>query len=287
MDFEHTDDRDLYRTHPRWLLPVMGGAAALAACALAALGGFAVGTWQAPDVEAAEQVVTANDIAFARVCAPIKMDAQTEIEGLSSRIHTLNEDIQSRKARVAELEAEMSKRADAGKRLWRELEDTREALAVAVQQKELLESEKANLVAQLTQTRTVLAQTEEALDDQIDLTEEVHEDWIDQHFERFVNAAQLEICERGNRKKLGACRETVTGLLRRDKVVVAFEHCLRSGQEAPMVVNHDIDGPLPMFASYLDQRDKVVRDWAVQSCDPTLPEAPALLASSAQRLGIL
>ena len=163
----------------------------------------------------------------------------------------------------------------------------KEALAVAVQQKDLLESEKANLVAQLTQTRTVLAQTEEALDDQIDLTEEVHEDWIDQHFERFVNAAQLEICERGNRKKLGACRETVTGLLRRDKVVVAFEHCLRSGQEAPMVVNHDIDGPLPMFASYLDQRDKVVRDWAVQSCDPTLPEAPALLASSAQRLGIL
>lgn len=287
MDFEPTEDLDLYRPRPAWVVPAVATCAMIGTSGLSVLIGFFVGSWQTPPTDMAVEVVSTDDIAFARVCAPVKAEAQTEIQGLSEKISSLSEDIEARKQRVAELEQTMATRADAGRRLVRELESTREALAVAIQHKEILETEKQRLISDLTRTRTVLAQTEEALDDQIEVTEEVHEDWIDQHYERFVNAAQLEICEKGNRKKLGECRQTVTLLLRRPTVSLNFAHCLRSGQEAPTVYQHEGDVPLPVFASYLDQQDKVVRDWAVQACDPTLPEAPSLLARSVIELDLL
>ena len=51
---------------------------------------------------------------------------------------------------------------------------------------------------------------EEALEVQVQRTERAKEDALVNKWYRFLNDAQLSICERGNRKKLGQCRETVT-----------------------------------------------------------------------------
>ncbi|MCA9488947.1 MAG: hypothetical protein KC621_03470, partial [Myxococcales bacterium] len=77
---------------------------------------------------------------------------------------------------------------------------------------------------------------------------------------------------KGNRKKLGNCREVVHATLssadRRD----AFAHCVRSGQATPMVRELDKGQVLPEFSSMLDEEQKQTKGWYVEMCDPTLPE---------------
>ena len=79
------------------------------------------------------------------------------------------------------------------------------------------------------------------------------------------------MCDRGNRKKLGHCRETVTSkvqVFRAD-----FAHCLKAEQEMPSVHIAQKDEELPRFARWVDQESKITKDTYVLLCDPTLPEA--------------
>lgn len=272
-----------------WLamtLPFLVGGVALSAGGLVGLSlGFVLGVAQAPDPEVAAHVVTADDITFAKVCAPIKQDAETQIEGLTHDIRNLELDIKERRARVAELEAELDKRADAGRAVWSELQVTRERLANAIQEKEALEVEKAELVLALTRTEEQLEKTEVALGEQVELTEHYRFESLDHNFDRFVHESQLAICERGNRKKLGNCRDAVEELLVAASVQDAFRHCVRSGQETPLVQELGKDEPgVPEFSRYLDERNRIVKGWYVQLCDPTLPETDTLVADAVTEL---
>ncbi|MCA9494673.1 MAG: hypothetical protein KC621_32315, partial [Myxococcales bacterium] len=77
---------------------------------------------------------------------------------------------------------------------------------------------------------------------------------------------------KGNRKKLGNCREAVQASLmtntRRDK----FSHCVRSAQATPTVKELEKGQSMPDFSEYIDQEQKQTKDWYVLFCDPTLPE---------------
>lgn len=262
-------------------LPFLVGGIALAAGATVGLAaGFVIGVNQTPANDVAANVVTADDITFARVCAPIREEAESRIGDLNLQIRSLSMDIDDRQQRVAELEAEMDKRADRGRALWKELETTREQLAIALQQKDSLEHEKAELVLALTRTEQKLERTEVALGEQVELTEHYRFESLDHNFERFVHESQLAICERGNRKKLGNCRSTVSGLLIEAKVQNAFRHCVRSGQETPLVRELEKGERVPEFGRFLDEKDGIVKGWYVQLCDPTLPEADTLVADA-------
>jgi hypothetical protein len=127
-------------------------------------------------------------------------------------------------------------------------------------------------VVELTQTKQQLAKTEEALVDQKEETTRAKEDALVNKWYRFINEAQLSICEKGNRKKLGACRETVENTLmnnvRRDK----FAHCVRSAQASPTVRELAKGESLPDFSEMIDEEAKQTKGWYVLFCDPTLPE---------------
>jgi len=247
------------------------------------LGGTA-GYLAATGEHAEEQFVaniTTDEVKFGEVCAPIIQETETEIASMNHKIDTLETDIATRQQHVDELRSEMKRRAEGGRHLWKELQDAKEQLAQVKQERDLLVVAKEQLVEQLTRTVEKLAVTEEKLEETIEIAEEFRYESIHQNFDRFVNEAQLQICEKGNRKKLGKCREIVTDLLTRPDVHGKFNHCLKSGQETPNVVELEPELSMPQFGYYLNQEDRVVRDWYIHLCDPTLPENPTVLATTA------
>lgn len=269
----------------KFALPLAVGGVSLGAGAIVGVAlGFVIGVAQTPSADAAAHVVSADDITFAKVCAPIREEAESRIGDLNHQIHSLEMDIRDRKAKVTELEQTMEQRADAGRKVWKELQQVREELAIAMQQKESLEVEKAELVLALTRTEKKLEQTEVALGEQVELTEHYRFESLDHNFDRFVHETQLAICERGNRKRLGNCREAISELLVNTSFEKEFRHCVRAGQEAPNAIEIGKGENLPEFSRFIDQDNKFVKDWYVHLCDPTLPEADTLVADAVLEL---
>jgi hypothetical protein len=102
---------------------------------------------------------------------------------------------------------------------------------------------------------------------------------------RFLNDGQLEICEKGNRKKLGRCREETEGALMSGSRRARFTHCVRSGQAMPSVKELEKDAALPDFAEMINEDQKTTKGWYVLFCDPTLPEIEEGLPKSANEPG--
>ena len=227
------------------------------------------------------QEITTDAVKFGEVCAPVIQEAETELALMNTKLDTLETDIADRQQRVDELRDEMAKRDENGARFWREFQQAKEALAQITQERDMLVVAKDQLVEQLTKTVEKLAITEERLEETIEVAEEYRYESIHQNFDRFVNESQLQVCERGNRKKLGKCREIVTNILTQPDVKGKFNHCLKSGQATPNVLEQLDDTPMPQFSFYLNEDDRVVKGWYLLLCDPTLPENPTVLASSA------
>jgi len=222
------------------------------------------------------EVLVPRDLTAAELeaaCAPSVADKARDLEEAHEKVRNLNADIATKEAKVAELEAEMAGRAERGRALVAELERAKSELEEMKVQLEEAVAEKERLFEELTVTTAKLEETEVALEEQIVKTERAQEDALTNKWYRFINDSQLEICERGNRKKLGKCRETIQAKLqepeRRDK----FAHCVRSRQATPVVREIEKGAVLPEFAEWIDQEDKISKDWYVDLCDPTLPEA--------------
>lgn len=156
--------------------------------------------------------------------------------------------------------------------LQEQLNAARNQLGRVTRQLSQAEEEKKQLQEALIATSTKLRETEVELATQTAKTEEAVQDALSNKWWRFISDSQLEICEKGNRKKMGRCRATVQEYLKTNRVRNRFIHCVRSEQAIPAVGFLE-DGKLPRFAVFLDQDSKVTRDWFVQLCDPTLPEA--------------
>lgn len=255
---------------PPWALPVFVTGAAVAA-------GLLVGSvfgWLLKPATVEEVLVPRdlNEEELAAVCAPFVLEKTNEIEEVQERVSTLTSEVEEKQQRVRDLEAEMSRRLERGKDLIRELErakadlaETKVALAEAVEQKE-------QLIVELKDTVEQLEKTEVKLEKQVKKTERAKEDALVNKYYRFIGDTQLEICDRGMRKKMGKCRETVEALLDDDGIRDAFAHCVRSGQATPSVYELPKKEQLPEFAQFLNEEDRVVKGWYLLLCDPTLPE---------------
>lgn len=254
--------------------------------ALAGLGlGFGLGWGLKPAPQAQAQAAaafTADQITFK--CGQVKGE---ELKNATARIKLLEAERDEFTARVAALEAQLKEEAapaapvsaaaarprQDNSRLARELEAARRQLDDVQQQLGRAREEKRQLQEALRLTTVQLQQTEAALDLQIEKTEDAVDDAAAQAWWRFLGDAQLDICEKGNRKKLGRCREEVQAALGQAQIKRSFTHCVRSGQATPVVEVLPQGEVLPRHAQYLGEESRVTRDWVVRLCDPTLPEA--------------
>ncbi len=209
----------------------------------------------------------------AALCAPDLAAKQAEVDEATDEVARLGTEVNLREVRVAELEAEMARRADRGRAVARELDQARAELARVREELAVAVVEQTRLAAELDVTVARLAETEIQLTEQTRLTGLAEDDALTNRWFRFVNDAQLEICEKGGRKKLGKCRETVTAKVGNDRVRSDFEACVRSGAATPHVAERERDAGLPRFARAIDDADRVTEGWFVAFCDPSLPEA--------------
>lgn len=244
-------------------------ATAIAALVVGAVLGVAIGLVVKPST-VVEKVVprelTAAELAAA--CAPTLEQTVDKLEKAETKVQSLEREVADRNARVAELEAASHRSGGPSKELLqarKDLEEARAQLAVA-------QEEKAQLLVELTATKEQLAKTEEALVEQKELTQDAREDALVNKFFRFVNDSQLEICEKGSRKKMGNCRADVQAALqsnvRRDK----FSHCVRAGQATPTVKEIEKGQTLPQFSEWVNEEEKTTKGYYILFCDPTLPE---------------
>lgn len=261
------EDEDLDIPGPGLTGTVLPFATAVISLALGAALGAAI-AWIAKPADQIE-VPVPRDLTAAELeaaCAPAIADKARDLEDAHEKVRELNTAVATKEAKVAELEAEMQRRAERGRAMVAELERAKAELAEMKVQLEEAEAEKERLYTELTITTA-------KLEEQIVKTENAREDALTNKWYRFINDAQLEICERGNRKKLGRCRETVQENLSIPELRDKFAHCVRSNQATPVVREIESRADLPEFAQWIDQDDKITKDWYIDLCDPTLPEA--------------
>jgi len=250
-----------------WVVPVLTVTAALAV-------GLVAGGVMSFLVFGRERTVieVARDLSNEEIdalCTPFVdeavVQAADDLTEAQSRVSTLQDDVFAKEREVADLEAEMTRRATRGRALVEELDAARAELTTLKSQLETAVAEKEELFQELRHT-------EQQLEQQVAQTTVAREDALSFKWTAFVGAAQLDICERGGRRKMGRCREVVEEILPtfRDR----FEHCVRSGQEIPALVEAARDMvELPMYGEWLDNENRVTSGWYVLLCDPTLPEA--------------
>lgn len=240
------------------------------------LGALGVAAWwraSPPDVE--EKIVQRDltDAEIESLCNPFVTDTLAVLTEAQAKVSDLESQVELKEAKVVELEAEMKRRGAAGKKLWDELqaakaevETLREQLAVAIEEKEAALVELEKTVEQLRATEDELAETQGKLS-------VAEGDVLDNRWKGFVQNAQLEICEKGRRKKMGRCRESVTAALN-PELEAKFRHCVKSGQAVPgfFEVGKDME-ELPSYSQYLNEEERALKGWYVTFCDPTLPEA--------------
>lgn len=224
-----------------------------------------IATWLLKPSETIEvtRPPTADEIAAAAAQMGQPAEDADELAVAQDKVASLEREVATRERRVKELEAEMSKRAERGKEFVAQLNQLKSELASAKEQLTVAQAEKQQLLVQLMATEEELKVTTNQRD-------QAREDALYNRWTDFLKQAQLEICDKGNRKKLGNCRETVDAALqaRQDK----FAHCIRSGQEAPTVRERENNTELPAFAEMIDEEKKQTKGWMVLFCDPTLPE---------------
>ncbi|MEZ4318357.1 MAG: hypothetical protein R3F61_12675 [Myxococcota bacterium] len=247
------------------------GVAIMAAIGVGALVlGFA-GGWmiRTPEKQIVEVVrpPTAEEIAEA-----VPQEEKDELALAQIKVAELEREGAEKERKVAQLEARIARGAEVGAQLRAELEKVKAELEETKLALVQAEEEKEQLLVALKETTLQLEETEEELALTKVQRDDAREDALFNRWKDFLGTAQLEICDKGNRKRLGNCRESVTAALgtpeRRDK----FAHCIRSGQAQPSVTEQVKGVDLPEFAEMMDEEVKQVKGWFVDFCDPTLPE---------------
>lgn len=243
-------------------------AAAPVALAVGGLGGLMVGAamaWFLKPSDATEIVREPDAAELAVLCQGEGDDPADALTDAQARVASLERDVANKARAVAELEAEMDRSADRGAALAAELDRARGALGSAQRALQQAEQAKDALLSELKLVNEELQVTERQRD-------VAREDALFNRWNSFVKNSQLEICDRGNRKKLDSCREIVEAAIRADDRRERFGHCIRSGQATPAVAMLDKGASMPDFAEMIDERQKLTRGWMILFCDPTLPE---------------
>ncbi len=90
----------------------------------------------------------------------------------------------------------------------------------------------------------------------------------------FRAEAQIQLCDRGGKRKHAKCHSAVTAALAPHEA--RFKACVDRGQATPELRERTEKSDKPAHYEDLDLRDAPVKgDWMVIFCDPTLPETTA------------
>lgn len=255
---------------PAFVLPFVTAGAALLVGAL--LGGLVI--WLAkPAVERTVEVP--RDLTQAeleQVCAPFIIEKDDEVQAVQAKMLTLAKDLKEKRERVEELEADMKRRNERGAAAVAELEKARRELAELKAELESVKAERDQLIVDLRETIVQLEQAEARAEREAEQKELYKADALINKWKAFKAQSTIEICDHGGRKKMGKCRESVDSILG-DDTWKEFKHCVLAGQAVPAVRLLEKNQTPPQYSRYLNQEDKVTKDYVILLCDPTLPEA--------------
>jgi hypothetical protein len=194
-------------------------------------------------------------------CQPLEGSEKQMLDEAQTKVESLKTEIQAKEVEVARLE----KKAKENVVLKKEL-DAKKAELVDLRSKlEVAEKEKADLEQKLQ----VAVQETSAARSERDMA---RGETIDVKWNEFKAQAALAICEKGNRKKLGNCREAVAATMTPERET-RFRECISKKQAVPQLRELEKDQKLPTFAEWLNKDSKFTKGWYVLFCDPTLPEA--------------
>lgn len=274
------------------LLPML--TAALAVLFGIAIGALAVIAWwraTPPEVQVETQVELRDltDEELERLCDPFVSDTISVLTEAQAKVVDLEGRVKAKEVEIQEMERVMTQRSEAGRRMAAELKAAKAELDSLRQELEVAVSQKEEALAELERTVNVLRETEEELEETQGKLTMAERDVLNNRWKAFRQDAQLEICEKGGRRKMGRCREAVEAAL--DKPLEAkFRHCLKSGQAVPGLREADRSfESLPSHSQWLNEDERMLKGWFVVLCDPTLPEAPdftkALLEVQSQEDG--
>ena len=180
-------------------------------------------------------------------------------------------------ANVTALEAEL-------RSMETELIETRARLAESEETNRKLEVALATTTEALTRSNEALEEREEELAEARTALDDARADLSAARkfvevagWRELVSQAKIAMCQKGSARAISSCHERAVEVIRPFESVV--KACLRSGQAAPTLRSSLADGRIPSHAVRLD--DRKADGLYVLLCDPTLPEARALLASMA------
>jgi hypothetical protein len=242
-----------------------------------------------PTQQPIEYLETASLAELQLVCEPVVEEQKTQLAKVKDQIGVLEATVIDRERRITELEGlaakQGSRKAVGGRDYSAEVVAAREQLAEAKLRIELLEQVKSQLIEQLTAAQQRLSVVQAELTQQVAITDvlrdengRLEDEVIVQQWFRFVTESQLEVCERGGRKKTDDCRGSVVNEIA--QVKREFVHCVRSGQAAPAAALLAKGQAMPHFARMMNQDDKHLSGWYLQMCDPTLPEQDLATAAA-------
>jgi hypothetical protein len=195
-------------------------------------------------------------------CEPLEGSEKDELSEARDKVESLKKQVTVREAEIARLEVKARENVSLRKDLERrkaELVELKGKLEVAEQEKARLEE---RLQEAVMNTNTARAERDVA-----------RNETVDSRWSEFKAGAQLAICEKGNRKKLGNCRETVAEALNGDRER-RYRECVQRKAAVPQLreIRKDEKNP-PAFAEWLNPGSKFTKGWYILYCDPTLPEA--------------
>jgi hypothetical protein len=208
-------------------------------------------------------------------------DLETKIGSAESEIKVLELKVKKGQGKSAALEKQLKQKQE-------ELSSLKGQLDVALQEKARLE---ADLVVSREETRvardeTVVSreETRVAREETVTSREETRvarEEAVNARWEGFVAETIVQICEKGNKNKLGRCKEEVRDVMAGARAQ-RFKHCVSSGQASPRLVRvdaRDKEPTLPKWSEWVNQSSKFTQDtWYITFCDPSLPESRGLRA---------
>lgn len=229
----------------------------------------------APEIITETEVVTEaiSDERLQSLCATLTASDRDRLESAQADIMSLRRSLEGKELELAALQEERRRAKEAG--------------AAVVSRIKALEAEVATLkteLATITEERdTLLVELKETvvkLEHQIRETDKYKKEakkWkrksTENAWKSFVAEAKVLICDRGTRKRHEACHEAVADAMA-GGIQDRFELCVDTYQATPSMAQLERKASLPTFAEALDN-DKAFtsKDWYIQFCDPTLPEA--------------
>jgi DNA repair exonuclease SbcCD ATPase subunit len=269
-DHEEEETYESGSSIPAFVLPFVTAGAALLVGAL--LGGLIIWLVKPPLEKRVEVPRDLTQQELEEVCAPFIIEKDDEVQAVQAKMVVLAKDLKEKRERLEQLEAEAATRKERGAGFTAELEKARRELAELKTELESVKAERDQLVEDLRKTIVQLEEAEARAEREAEQKELYKADALINKWKHFKSQSTVEVCDHGGRKKMGKCREKVE-LTLDDATWAEFKHCVLAGQEAPSVRLLEKDQAPPQFSRYLDQEDRITKDYVVLMCDPNLPEA--------------